>query len=130
MIEEALLNILKNDAAISAIASDRVYPVYVPQGEREPCVTFSLVGGDEGYSCDGPIGLVDARFQISCFAATHAVAADLGRAVKKKMNGYCDSTEGIQCCRASEPVDVPYFGDAEEQTRFGKFVEVIISYNE
>ena len=129
MIEEALVNILKNDPAIKNIVSGRVYP-YIPQGIKTSCITYQQTGGDEDHSSDGPIGLVDARFQITCWAPTPIAVTVLSRKVKKRLNGYSDEIEGIQYIKSAEPVDVPYFGEAEQQTRFGRMIECIISFND
>ena len=130
MIETALLSILKNNPAVNAIVGSRVYPMYLPQTVTSACLVYQQVGSSEDYSCDGPEGLVDARFQITCWAPAHATAVNLAAAVKRCLAFYRSSTEGISATRIMGMGDIPNLGEVENVNRYGRFIDVTISYQE
>ena len=130
MIETVLMGILKNDAAITAIAAGRVYPVILPQGAVMPALVYQQISSSEPYTCSGPVGLIDIRFQITCWAASHNQVVNLAAAVKNALSFYRSTTEGIEGTRIESIGDISYIGSAEAQSRYGKYVDVTISYKE
>jgi hypothetical protein len=57
------------------------------QGITPPRVVLVTVSGDDPVAHDGPVGLIERRVQVDCFAATPKAARDLGAAVRG-LNGY------------------------------------------
>lgn len=127
-IEATFYDLLKSFSTITDLVSTRIYPVYVPQGITGDCIVFSVISGTEDYSCDGAVGLVDTNIQITCIASRHATATAIARAVKTALNGYSDLSNNINYCEVSEPRDMPYIGEAEQQNRYAKILDCLISY--
>lgn len=77
------------DSAIStAVGNARVYPTNLAQGQREPSIVFTLVSEQTIRASLRSTGLVFARVQVDCWAATHAAAASLALLVKERLDGY------------------------------------------
>jgi len=134
-IEAALVALLKADSGIAALVGDRIWPLYIQQGETRACLTFQEIDGPEEVSTDGPIGLIDGRFQINCWAPTHAACValrdDLARVIHSYKFGVTIAGMTIQGMRILDRGDVPALDDqAETLTRYGKLLDVQISYND
>jgi len=129
MIETDLLSLLKNYPAISDIVGERIYPMYLPQGLRTAAIVYQQIGSPTEYSCDGP-ELIDYRFQITCWSPTSVVTSRLAAAVKRCFYNAGFANEGILAVRIENMSDVPYTGEVESAVRYGKFVDVVISYRE
>lgn len=57
------------------------------QGITPPRVTLITASGSDPVAHDGPVGLIQRRVQVDCFATTPKAARDLGTAVRS-LNGY------------------------------------------
>lgn len=64
MIETGLNTWLR--ANIASVAN-RVYPRKLPQNPTFPALTYFEVSGDSWYSHQGPSGVREGRYQISCW---------------------------------------------------------------
>jgi hypothetical protein len=88
MIEKGLHTFLTGTAAISALVSARVYPVWLPQSPTLPCLTYQRISGSRVRSLTGPSSLAHPRIQIDCWAATYDGAKTLAEAVRVALDGY------------------------------------------
>lgn len=66
-LETAIINRFKQDSALNALISGRVYPVTYPQGATMPVVIYQQTGKIPEQTHDGPGGTCESRFQISAF---------------------------------------------------------------
>ena len=130
MIETELLSLLKNDPGITDIIGARVYPLYLPQGLRTAAIVYQQIGSSEDYSTAGAIGIVDYRFQITCWSPTSLPTVQLAAAVRNCLTNAGFSTEGILAVRIEGTGDIGYVGETEAANRYGKYLDVIISYAE
>jgi hypothetical protein len=133
-LEAALSTALKSDATLAALHGGRVYHVVIPQGIAGDCLVCQEISGIEAVTTDGQTGLIDARWQITLLAATHARAVALRDAVMAfARGGLCAALAGIdaQAVVIANRGDVSALNDqAEQLSRYGKFVDLTISYSE
>lgn len=78
---------LQNDAVISAIVAERIFPVVVPQNTPVPAITYTHVFGQPENSLDGfTSGLTRYAMQIDIWCATNLKAIELALAVRDRLN--------------------------------------------
>jgi len=83
MIENGLFNLLSNEPTISALVSDRIYPVLIPENPTMPLITYQIVGGTSKSTLDGT-GTQKLRIQIDAWATdAYITAATIRAAVTK-----------------------------------------------
>lgn len=87
-MEETIVALLLNNAAIAQIAGKRVTWVEREQGAALPAVVLTKVSGVRDYNMDGPSGLVSSRVQADCWALKFKDSVRLGRAVRDALSGY------------------------------------------
>ena len=128
-VETAIYSILINDATVHGLVGNAVYPVALPQDTALPCIVYQEISEVSLYSCDGPVGLETARYQITAWAKTQSQAKAIANAVKAVFNGYLGTAGGtlVQLITIASKYDVPAFSDkADEQTQYGKAVDIVI----
>lgn len=87
-VEKALNGFLRADAAVAALAGDRVYAGWLKSKAAFPAVTYIRVSADREASLDGPLGRVDVRIQVDCWAKTYGQAKVLAEAVRRRLHGF------------------------------------------
>lgn len=132
MIETALRNLILADDGLHELIEERLYPVYRPQGVREACIVYQQIGGSDIVTTGGFVGLVDARFQLTCFDRKHADCVILTRAclavIKNAVAACADLS--IKAVAATEPVDLPNINDqAEQLSVFARRFDCTLSYD-
>lgn len=106
-MEKALETILNDNAEITAIVGDNVYPVSMPQeiGEYRGAITFTRISGVRDHAMSGPTGLVESRFEINCYGrqdangSAYANAKDLAKAVRGVVlpaGGFKETVDGVE----------------------------------
>ena|SRR5690625_790507 len=80
-MEEAVIQRLLADAAVSAIAGDRIFPGRIPQGESRPVVVLQTINAMPYYADEGEVRYDESRVQLDCWAASYGQAKQLSRAV-------------------------------------------------
>ena len=88
-IEDGLYYILTQDAALSALVGDKVYPMLgVPADTSAPYVAYQLVtGGREVHQTDQS-AMREVRYQFDCVSTSRAKSDALGEAVKGALAYY------------------------------------------
>lgn len=77
MARRAVFDILTNDADVSNLVSDRIYPVLAPSGIGWPALIINVVATDPTEEKDGPSTLDTYRIQIDAWSQKYEEAADL-----------------------------------------------------
>lgn len=95
-LEESLFLALAVDAAVNAIAGQRVYPNRLPQKVTYPCVMYFRVSTVRDYHQAGSDGVPQARFQINSYAAKYADAKALAKAVLEVLDGFSGTLGDLQ----------------------------------
>lgn len=87
-IRPALRTFVLADAAVAALASTRMYPVKLPQGQTSPSIVYNEISGDTGLHNEGSDGLSQVRMQIAAWAQSGDQAHALFLAIKARLHGY------------------------------------------
>ena len=136
-IEKALVNLLSSDASVNAKVGGRIYPVFVPNDQSLPAITYQEVSGVRDNVMAGASGLVQARFQINCWTKTYREARELADLVRTALSpdndSYPKTVEGtnIQGIMLLNENDVPTIhGDNEELSGHGKMLDFSVWFKE
>jgi hypothetical protein len=86
-IEKLIFSVLSNDGTVSGLVAARIYPMVVPRNASYPAITYQQTAGDREHTMAGPIGMVDSRFVINCWATTYNGARALSDAVRIALDG-------------------------------------------
>lgn len=83
-IDESLLQLLTQDAAVAMQAGSRIYQVQAPQGTAFPCIVFARETQlkDPFTHMLGAGGMIRATYTFSCISSTLLEVRNLARAVK------------------------------------------------
>ena len=105
MIEEGLVTWLK---ANIALAGTRVHRMKLPQNPVLPAITYFKVSGVRWHSHQGPSGIAQPRFQISCWGTTYDDAKHLSEEVRKDMDCYTGlmGVVRVQACFLLNEIDL------------------------
>lgn len=85
MIEEAIYAHLSTSTALTAIVSNRIYPIMMPQEPTIPAVTYQRVSNVHINAISGACGLDNIRIQIDCWTTSYSAAKTLGDVLRKAM---------------------------------------------
>ena len=86
-IETDLYSTLTNDAGVSALVSNRVYPAPAPEGVTFPYCTYQLISGERVTTLPGVGDAKRKRMQVSCHGATYSSAKAVADAVYSAFEG-------------------------------------------
>lgn len=98
-IEEALIDMLLDDATLTMLIGDRVYPEETPQEvdlRTQPSIIYQKISDIKSHSLTNKITLENPSFQFTCFAATKSVAREISEAVKRVFSDFTGVVGGIQ----------------------------------
>ena len=83
--EKVLLRTLREDAGLSALVGNKVFPLFIPTGNYLPCVTFQRIGGMPANTLSGHSGLEEIDLQIDVCARDYDEAKAIAKAVRAAM---------------------------------------------
>lgn len=72
----------------SAVGAGRIYPLRLPQAERQTSIVYTRISGQGDHHNTGPSGLTQLRLQIDCWAPSIAAATALANLVKERIDGF------------------------------------------
>lgn len=88
-IRAPLRAFLLADTALSqAVGSKRVYPIVLPQGERQASIVYTRISAQGDHHTEGASGLMQTRLQVDAWAPSADGAAALAGLVKARLDGY------------------------------------------
>lgn len=87
MTSLAIIQLLKNDAAIGAIVGDKISLSYIPQGEAAPSIVLNVEDDKRGSTKDD-IGTSDMDIDITSVADSAAVCLQLDSKVYQLLQHY------------------------------------------
>jgi hypothetical protein len=136
-IETALVKLMSDNADVNAMVGSRIFPVFVPQGQNLPAITYQEISGVRDPHMKGTSGLVQARFQINGWTKTYSQARVLANyiriALSPEDDSYPQTVDGtyISAIMLSNENDVPQiFSDNEELSGHGKMLDFTVWFNE
>jgi hypothetical protein len=80
--------------AAATAASSRIYPLVLAEGSVLPAISYWRVSTVRDYRHGGASGLVTARMQVDCWAATYAAVKSLAAQVVTSLSGYSGTMGG------------------------------------
>lgn len=92
--ESTLVELLKANAGVAAVVTDRVWPNARPQGKPYPSITVTRISGGPEYADDGEAGLMISRVQISSWALTYSDAKELAQLISSALSPGHDVIQG------------------------------------
>lgn len=95
MIEQFIYGRLKDDVAVEAIVSARIYPLAIPQNSTYPCVSYEVSRDDEEESFDGQGTFKRSTIDISAWSETYDDMRDLAEAIKSALKNYTGTHSGV-----------------------------------
>ena len=133
LIETALMTYILAQTSITAYLTDtdgtkRIDFVITRQEIAKPYIVVTKIDAPGLHSQDGPVGVVDARFQISIFTLTYGQAHQIAAAVKAALDGYQGYMGSVYVfsCLYDDEQDL-----YEEQTNLFQIAQdYIVSYQE
>lgn len=94
MIEERIVQLLRADSAVAAIAAQRCYLMEAPQTEVFPFTVVTTVSAQRESAHDGPLGVTRKFIQVSCISNKISSAKTLAQAVRRALHGFRGSVGG------------------------------------
>jgi hypothetical protein len=88
MIESGLHALITADSRFAKLASDRLYPLLLPEAAALPSATYQLISSVPEYTNDGPTRMVKARVQIDVWSDSYATCKTLTDALRVLLDGF------------------------------------------
>jgi len=85
--ERAMFVLLSTTPPLKSVTGKRAFPLELPQAPKYPALVYRVVSAPREYTHDGPAGLVRARVQVDCYAASYDAVADLKEALMTVLGG-------------------------------------------
>ena len=132
--EKAILNILTNDAGVTALVGQRVRPIIEHQKQALPYVTYQAIATDHVETMDGSAGLAMRSLQINCYSSTALEAEAIIEAVRVALQGKKGTYNGVVVggiINADGPRDLPQSPNAAKETMvYAKSVDFDVWFTE
>lgn len=93
MIEQRIVSMLAADATIAAAVGQRISPVILRQETALPALVYRRLASDPEYTLAGRAGWRPVTLQIVCWAPEYADARLLAEAVRKRFDGYSETSD-------------------------------------
>lgn len=130
-LEEALYEFLKNDAGVSALVGDRIFPVRVKEGADLPAIAYQRISTFRTYTFDRKPDAdpwMRARIQFSCWARSALEARDVAEALNVALSGHTGDMEGLEVGSVDIELELD---DYEPETGFfRRIVDAMVSLDE
>jgi hypothetical protein len=83
MIEEALYSHLSTSTGLTALVSDRIYPIMMPQDPTLPAITYQRISNSPVNTIGGFASLDNPHIQFDCWATSYSSVKALGDKLRK-----------------------------------------------
>jgi hypothetical protein len=127
--EANVISYLLADAPLTALVGNRIFPESMPQGVAMPALVVATVSGAPLYADDGEVGLTQTRMQMACYANTYSAAKAVATAVKSRVSGIRDVTQGSTTfiyVMVDNELDLREAGESEAEYRFQTVLDVLV----
>jgi hypothetical protein len=81
---------LQQNAAVTALVAQRIYPKRLQQGTAFPAITYFKVADVPEYAMGNAPFMSSNRLQLSCWSKSYLEAVNLVKAIKTAMRGMTD----------------------------------------
>ena len=89
--QDAMVQLLKNNANVASVVSTRVFPEYAQQGMRMPYITVTPIGNTHVHHLQGASGVAMPTLQVDGFAATKTQVEQLKDYIRLATDGFVGS---------------------------------------
>lgn len=94
--EQALVQILEDDATVGALVGDRIYPQRPPQGVQRPHLVYNRISGPVPHAMNGkPADIDPTQVQLDGFGADYGTVKQLMDACRQALNGQRGTFNGV-----------------------------------
>ena len=100
-IGNSVYSLLLGNSGVTALVSDRIYPLRAPQDTAKPYVVFFVVSSEHDRHLHGPSGVVEKRIQVDAYADTYEAAHAVSEAIRRALNGYSGTPVATKISRIS-----------------------------
>jgi hypothetical protein len=101
-----LYNYLLQDAEITGLVSNRIYPLSAPDGAQKPYLIFRVSADLSEYTLDGKPQQSRKQIQISVIFEDYAQANDIAETLEEEMEKWPDSEPDIQIITKTEYAEI------------------------
>ncbi len=95
IIEDALYSYLSTYPGLTALISDRVYPLKRPQKIKSPALTYQKISCPRLHTFGNDPGMATPRFQFSCFAEDYNTVKNIAEQVRFALQDYSGTMGGV-----------------------------------
>lgn len=113
MIKASLYEFMTDDAGVSALIADRVYPMLIPPeawsgSSVKPCAVYQRIGVERDVTLCGTTTLARSTFQIDAYATSYETADTVARAIKTALIDTHGDMAGtyVHACRLDTEFDL------------------------
>lgn len=87
IIEQELYSLLSTSTLVTTIASNRIYPVFLPQAVKFPAIAYERSASDPVNSIDGYSGLNNPSIEIDAYATSYLTCRTLADNIRSVLDG-------------------------------------------
>lgn len=127
-METRIVSLLENDAAISALVSDRIYPNAVPETGSVPAIIYTMISDNREKDFDGSNEIIKQRLQLSVWSKSYATSKQITKEIIRLFDSYKGEYDGIKFHSIFLENAVDLFDHDTNQS--GNNVDLIINYEE
>ena len=103
-LEEELVALLADDAAVTAAVSDRIWPVMIRVNPVFPAITYNREGGEREYALDASVVRRRVVVTVRGWAQTYPAARELMETVATALDRVV--TDGVQVATVRDGADM------------------------
>jgi len=113
-MEKAIVDILENDANVSAVVGDRIFPIFIPQEKAFPAITYERIDTDPKDTKDGLSTLDMPLIDIDLWGKDFKVLKDLARDVRKALDRFSGRRQSVEIQSIQFDNEIQAFSDEKE----------------
>lgn len=115
LLGEALVTLLRANAAIAAMVADRIFPQRLPQKFRTPAIRYGE-GATTEYleELAGATEHATATLPLTCIGPSDAKAKEFARLVRRALRGHRGTTAGLRIKSIRIPAQTSTFVERED----------------
>lgn len=94
--ETVLRSALVSSTSVTAMVSQRIYPLLAPKTAALPFITWRRSGIERQHTLAGPMGVPSVSVEMQSFAATYEDARELADRVRLVLDGYGGAVNNVE----------------------------------
>ena len=122
-LSESIYSELSTEASITALVSDRVFPVIAPVSADFPLIVYEKFSVDEGYSSSGADGIFGSLYRFHIFSTTLSNA----EAIRSALRSFLSDKTGTFGTNSLNHLRV--IAEADEYEQDTQLYHILIDFN-